>query len=198
MGWSFESSFILIYRSLLTAHQHIIGYSVPYKLCGMDPVSVSIHLKQKWDPIFKLLIRNNCLKDVLQSKCRLPCETCWWCTLATPLKSCNSCTTAWTAGQKRVLDKVVSTTQITTAVCQWPRWHCQKPSNRRITADRMSTQRHCTARGCHCTYWTGSMQHSWYDHSPGTFFTCWTRQAFRLYQTEPRATDFNTTLEDLS
>jgi len=24
----------------------------------MDPVSVTIHLKQKWDAIFKLLIRN--------------------------------------------------------------------------------------------------------------------------------------------
>ena len=30
----------------------------PAELCAMDPVSVTIHLKQKWDAIFKLLIRN--------------------------------------------------------------------------------------------------------------------------------------------
>ena len=28
------------------------------KLCALDAVSVSIHLKQKWDAIFKLLIKN--------------------------------------------------------------------------------------------------------------------------------------------
>jgi len=30
----------------------------PAKLCGMDSVSVSIHLKQKWEAIFNLLIKN--------------------------------------------------------------------------------------------------------------------------------------------
>ena len=34
----------------------------------------------------------------------------------------------------------------------------------------MSTRKHCTARGCDCTYWTGSIQYPWYDHPQDTLF----------------------------